>query len=60
MAYEHDGSLSRYIERVRSIPALSREEEHELAVKALAGDKAAEERLVEANLRFVVAVALQY
>lgn len=60
MAYEHDGSLSRYIERVRSIPALSREDEHELAVKALAGDKAAEEKLVEANLRFVVAVALQY
>jgi RNA polymerase sigma-32 factor len=59
-AYEHDGALSRYIEKVRSIPALSREDEHELAVKAVAGDEAAMEKLVEANLRFVVAVALQY
>ena len=60
MAFEHDGNLSRYIERVRAIPPLSREDEHELAVKALAGDKDAEARLVNANLRFVVAVALQY
>ena len=59
-AYEHDGALSRYIERVRSIPPLSREDEHELAVKAARGDRDAQDRLVEANLRFVVAVALQY
>jgi RNA polymerase sigma-32 factor len=60
MAFEHDGALSRYIDKVRAIPALSREDEHDLAVRALAGDAAAAERLVEANLRFVVAVALQY
>lgn len=59
-AYEHDGALSRYIERVRSIPPLSREEEHDLAVRAGRGDREAHDRLVEANLRFVVAVALQY
>jgi RNA polymerase sigma-32 factor len=58
--YEHDSSLSRYIERVRRIPALSREDEHELAVRANQGDKNARDKLVEANLRFVVAVALQY
>ena len=59
-AYEHDGALSRYIEKVRSIPPLSREEEHDLAVRAANGDREAQDRLVEANLRFVVAVALQY
>lgn len=59
-AYEYDSSLSRYIEKVRSIPALSREAEHELAVRANKGDKNARDKLVEANLRFVVAVALQY
>jgi len=59
-AYEHDGALSRYIERVRAVPALSREDEHELAVAAKNGDELAREKLIEANLRFVVAVALQY
>ncbi|WP_053233244.1 sigma-70 family RNA polymerase sigma factor [Sandaracinus amylolyticus] len=59
-AYEHDGALSRYIERVRSIPPLSREDEHDLAVRAAKGDAVAMDKLVEANLRFVVAVALQY
>lgn len=57
---DHDGSLSRYIDRVRKIPTLSREDEHALAVRATAGDQDAMDKLVEANLRFVVAVALQY
>ena len=55
-----DGALSRYMERVRQIPTLSREDEHDLAVLVRAGDQDAADRLVEANLRFVVAVALQY
>ena len=57
---QRDPSLSKYIERVRRIPTLSREDEHDLAVLARGGDTAAAERLVEANLRYVVAVALQY
>jgi RNA polymerase sigma-32 factor len=52
--------ISRYMDRVRSIPTLSREEEHELAVRAQEGDQAAIDALVRANLRFVNAVALQY
>lgn len=52
--------MDRYMERVRKIPTLSREEEHALAVRAKAGDQDAADALVEANLRFVVAVALQY
>jgi RNA polymerase sigma-32 factor len=55
-----DTALANYISRVRSIPRLSREVEHELALSARAGDSDAGHRLVEANLRFVVAVALQY
>lgn len=55
-----DAGLARYIERVRAIPLLDREAEHELAVAAVAGDERARERLVEANVRFVVAVALKY
>jgi RNA polymerase sigma-32 factor len=57
---EHDASLARYLERVRAIPTLDREAEHELAVRAKNGDSEAQAHLIEANLRFVVAVALQY
>jgi RNA polymerase sigma-32 factor len=55
-----DAALTDYIRRVRAIPRLSREEEHELALHAVKGDIQAAHRLVEANLRFVIAVALQY
>lgn len=60
MAYEKDKELDRYIERVRAIPKLSREVEHDLAVRAQAGDESAADALVEANLRYVVAIAIQY
>ena len=55
-----DNALAEYISRVRKIPRLSREVEHELALTARNGDTDAAHKLVEANLRFVVAVALQY
>jgi len=55
-----DAPLSRYIQRVRALPTLTRQEEHELALRALEGDQHAIDGLVEANLRYVVAVALQY
>ncbi len=57
---EHDPALTRYLERVRQLPTLSREAEHELALKVQAGDQDAADRLVESNLRFVVAMAIQY
>ncbi len=60
MAYEKDKELDSYIQKVRAIPVLSRQEEHELAVKVQEGDQAAADALVNANLRYVVAVALQY
>jgi len=52
--------LERYISRVRAIPKLTREQEHDIAVKARAGDAKARAELIEANLRYAVAVALQY
>jgi len=57
---QSSASLDRYIQQVRAIPKLSREVEHELALRSGEGDQAATDRLVEANLRYVVAIALQY
>lgn len=56
----HDERISRYIDRVRDLPKLEREAEHQLALRAVEGDQAAIDQLIEANLRYVVAVALQY
>jgi RNA polymerase sigma-32 factor len=58
--FNADAALAAYIQRARAIPRLSREEEHALALRLRAGDAAAAHALVEANLRFVIAVALQY
>jgi RNA polymerase sigma-32 factor len=55
-----DSGTSQYIDRVRAIPLLDRETEHDIAVRALAGDAEAKNALVRANLRFVVAIALSY
>ena len=57
---QSSASLDRYIQQVRAIPKLSREDEHELALRAREGDQDATDRLVEANLRYVVAIGLQY
>lgn len=55
-----DPDLSAHIQRARSMPRLEREEEHRLALRAQAGDRAAAQHLVETHLRYVVAVAMQY
>ena len=52
--------LAMYLKEINKIPMISREEEIELAQKAQAGDKAAKNKLVNANLRFVVNVAKKY
>ena len=57
---QSSASLDRYIQQVRAIPKLSREVEHELALRVLDGDQEAADKLVEANLRYVIAIALQY
>lgn len=55
-----DTALNSYLKDINKIPMLSREEEIEVAKKAAAGDIKAKERLVTANLRFVVSCAKQY
>lgn len=55
-----NGSLSMYLKDIERIPLLGRDEEYELALKAKSGDSYARERLVNANLRFVVSIAKQY
>jgi RNA polymerase sigma-32 factor len=53
------GTLSEYIARVQAIPTLSREDEVELACRVRdSNDRDAARRLIEANLRYVVAIAL--
>ena len=52
--------LSIYLREINRIPLLTHEEETELAVKAKNGDKAARERLINSNLRFVVSVAKKF
>lgn len=55
-----DSVLSIYLRDIQTVPLLSREEENELAIRAKAGDKAAKDKIVSANLRFVVNVAKNY
>nr|DAR76247.1 MAG TPA: DNA directed RNA polymerase subunit [Caudoviricetes sp.] len=55
-----DTALNSYLKDINKIPMLSREEEIEVAKKAAKGDSKAKERLVTANLRFVVSCAKQY
>ncbi len=52
--------LAMYLKEINKIPMISHEEEIELAQKAQAGDTAAKNKLVNANLRFVVNVAKKY
>ncbi len=55
-----DDVLTSYLKDIQKIPLLTHEEEVELSKKAQAGDKKAKDKIVNANLRFVVNVAKQY
>jgi RNA polymerase sigma-32 factor len=60
-AVEPVDALTHYMAQLRSTPPISREEEHELAVKWVEeGDLEAARRLVLANLRLVVKIAMEY
>ena len=54
------GADARFLEAVREQPFLTAEEEDALARRALAGDMAAEQRLICSHLRFVVRMARAY
>lgn len=53
-------SLSMYLNEIRNIPLLSADEEASLVKEAAGGNKAARNKLVESNLRFVVKIAKEY
>ena len=56
----NDETMDAYLKDINRIPLLTADEEKELAVKAAAGSKSAKNKLVNANLRFVVAIAKTY
>jgi len=56
----NENSLSLYLAEINKIPLLTREEENYLAKRVLMNDEKAKERLITANLRFVVSVAKKY
>ena len=60
MAMKDENVLGMYLKEINKVPLLSYEEECELAKSAQAGDKAARDKLVNSNLRFVVNVAKKY
>ncbi len=55
-----ENSLEKYLKDIRNKKSLSKKEELELAVRIRKGDKGALDKLIGANLRFVVSVAQNY
>ncbi|MGE5411729.1 MAG: RNA polymerase sigma factor RpoD/SigA [Clostridiales bacterium] len=58
--YRESQSLDKYLQEIGKVDLLNADDEVELAVKIKQGDQRALEKLVQANLRFVVSVAKQY
>jgi len=53
-------SLDKYLQEIGKVDLLTPDDEIELAIRIKQGDEKALEKLVKANLRFVVSVAKQY
>ncbi len=60
MAVDSPSSLGAYLREISKIPMIPREEEIRLGKLARKGDQKAIQKLVEANLRFVVKVANRF
>jgi RNA polymerase sigma-32 factor len=61
MAIDVSAGVQRYLDYVQTIPRLTREDEHDLAVRVRdTGDPVALDKLARANLRYVVAIAVKY
>ena len=57
---ESDTGLNRYLREIGRIPLLTPQQEIELAGKIKKGDAEARERMINSNLRLVVAIAHEY
>jgi len=55
-----DDSVRLYLREIGRVPLLTADEEVELAKRIAKGDKAAKDKMVEANLRLVVSIAKKY
>lgn len=55
-----ENNLNTYLDEIGRQALLSEEEERRLSARIKAGDQRAVNKLIEANLRFVVAIARQY
>ena len=53
-------NLNTYLDKIGQVSLLSEDEERRLSARIKAGDERALNKLVEANLRFVVSIAKQY
>ena len=53
-------SMKMYLKEINQIPLLTFEQEKELGLAILEGDKKAQDKLVEHNLRLVVSIAKRY
>lgn len=53
-------AVEKYLQEISRIPMITPEEETTLAQRIRVGDQAALDKMVQANLRFVVSVAKQY
>ena len=60
MRHSGEKSLDAYLQDIHDTPLLSREEEADLARRIRKGDPSAKDKLVRANLRFVVSYARRY
>ena len=55
-----DDSVRLYLREIGRVPLLTAQEEIDLAKRIQKGDKAAKDKMVEANLRLVVSIAKKY
>jgi RNA polymerase primary sigma factor len=55
-----DKALQNYLNEISKFKTLTREKEHELGIKANAGDADALNLLIQSNLKFVVKIAARY
>ncbi|MEI8092773.1 MAG: RNA polymerase sigma factor RpoD/SigA [Spirochaetales bacterium] len=60
VSYDGENSLSMYLKEINRVPLLTRQEEEHFARLAATGNQAAKDKLVAANLRFVVNVSKKY